>query len=142
MVSRQETARPLLTPGEVMQLPPTDEIVMVAGARRYEPRRRDISRPAVSGAHFASPEVAEVAATRSDDWSASSCPPPAFRRQSGRSFLTTARSTIRVAIQPPPRAELARTPGYVYRLDPIPTFPIGSDDDVARQRTRRSLHAP
>ena len=32
MVSRQETARPLLTPGEVMQLPPTDEIVMVAGA--------------------------------------------------------------------------------------------------------------
>ncbi|MBX3563921.1 MAG: conjugal transfer protein TraG [Sphingomonas sp.] len=31
MVSRQETARPLLTPGEVMQLPPSDEIVMVAG---------------------------------------------------------------------------------------------------------------
>lgn len=44
MVSRSETARPLLTPGEVMQLPPTDEIVMVAGlapvrakkARYYE----------------------------------------------------------------------------------------------------------
>lgn len=31
MVSRQETARPLLTPGEVMQLPSDDEIVMVAG---------------------------------------------------------------------------------------------------------------
>jgi type IV secretion system protein VirD4 len=31
MISRQETARPLLTPGEIMQLPPTDEIVMVAG---------------------------------------------------------------------------------------------------------------
>ncbi|MFC3528836.1 conjugal transfer protein TraG [Paracoccus mangrovi] len=31
MVSRQETARPLLTPGEIMQLPPTEEIVMVAG---------------------------------------------------------------------------------------------------------------
>ena len=47
MVSRQETARPLLTPGEVMQLPPADEIVMVAGlppirarkARYYEDRR-------------------------------------------------------------------------------------------------------
>ena len=47
MVSRQETARPLLTPGEVMQLPPTDEIVLVAGlppirakkARYYEDRR-------------------------------------------------------------------------------------------------------
>jgi hypothetical protein len=31
MVSRQETARPLLTPGEIMQLPPRREIVMVAG---------------------------------------------------------------------------------------------------------------
>ena len=47
MVSRQETARPLLTPGEVMQLPPTDEIVMIAGtppirakkARYYEDHR-------------------------------------------------------------------------------------------------------
>ncbi|PDS43310.1 conjugal transfer protein TraG [Rhizobium anhuiense] len=44
MVSRSETARPLLTPGEIMQLPPSDEIVMVAGtppirakkARYYE----------------------------------------------------------------------------------------------------------
>ena len=31
MVSRQETARPLLTPGEVMQLPSDDEVVMVSG---------------------------------------------------------------------------------------------------------------
>lgn len=31
MISRQETARPLLTPGEVMQLPPADELVLVAG---------------------------------------------------------------------------------------------------------------
>jgi type IV secretion system protein VirD4 len=31
MVSRQETARPLLTPGEVMQLPPNDELVLVSG---------------------------------------------------------------------------------------------------------------
>ena len=30
MVSRQETARPLLTPGEVMQLPPEDAVVMVS----------------------------------------------------------------------------------------------------------------
>jgi len=31
MVSRQETARPLLTPGEVMQLPDHQEIVMISG---------------------------------------------------------------------------------------------------------------
>ncbi|WGJ14554.1 conjugal transfer protein TraG [Methylocapsa sp. D3K7] len=47
MVSRQETARPLLTPGEVMQLPSTDELVLVSGmypilakkAQYYEDRR-------------------------------------------------------------------------------------------------------
>jgi type IV secretion system protein VirD4 len=31
MVSRQETARPLLTPGEVMQLPPDEALVQVSG---------------------------------------------------------------------------------------------------------------
>jgi type IV secretion system protein VirD4 len=31
MVSRQETARPLLTPGEVMQLPATDELILLSG---------------------------------------------------------------------------------------------------------------
>ena len=31
MVSRQETARALLTPGEVMQLPPTDELILISG---------------------------------------------------------------------------------------------------------------
>jgi type IV secretion system protein VirD4 len=47
MVSRQETARPLLTPGEVMQLPVHEQLVMVAGvppirarkARYYRDRR-------------------------------------------------------------------------------------------------------
>ncbi len=47
MVSRQETARALLTPGEVMQLPPEDELVLVSGcspirakkARYYEDRQ-------------------------------------------------------------------------------------------------------
>jgi type IV secretion system protein VirD4 len=50
MVSRQETARPLLTPGEIMQLPPNDELVLVSGmppirakkARYYEdPQLKD-----------------------------------------------------------------------------------------------------
>ena len=47
MVSRSETARQLLTPGEIMQLPPDDEIVMAAGiapirakkVRYYKDRR-------------------------------------------------------------------------------------------------------
>lgn len=39
MVSRSETARALLTPGEVMQLPPDDEIVMAAGIAPIRARK-------------------------------------------------------------------------------------------------------
>jgi type IV secretion system protein VirD4 len=67
MVSRSETARPLLTPGEVMQLPPADEIVMVAGtppirakkARYYEDARfkeRILPPPAISAPKQARPD--------------------------------------------------------------------------------------
>ena len=75
MVSRQETARPLLTPGEVMQLPPDDEVVMVSGhapiqahkIRYYQDanfKRRVISAPAlVQGRYLDAP------ARRADDWS-------------------------------------------------------------------------
>lgn len=75
MVSRQETARPLLTPGEVMQLPPDDAVVMASGhppirakkLRYYLDRnftQRVCKAPALSaGAYLDSPAV------RSDDWS-------------------------------------------------------------------------
>ncbi|MFC5584873.1 conjugal transfer protein TraG [Nitratireductor kimnyeongensis] len=73
MVSRQETARPLLTPGEIMQLPPTDEIVMVAGtppiratkARYFEDTRfqeRILTPPDLVAAPLAP-------GPSSDDWS-------------------------------------------------------------------------
>jgi len=70
MVSRSETARQLLTPGEIMQLPPSDEIVMVAGtppirakkARYYEDarfRERLLSPP----------DLKRPDKPRPDDWS-------------------------------------------------------------------------
>lgn len=74
MVSRQETARPLLTPGEVMQLPPADELVLVSGLapirarklRYYEDRNftaRVLPAPALAeGAYVDRPQA------RSDDW--------------------------------------------------------------------------
>src|SRR5579871_4908919 len=60
MVSRQEIARPLLTPGEVMQLPHEDELVLVSGcqpirakkARYYEDaelKARILPPPRLSG---------------------------------------------------------------------------------------------
>jgi len=73
MVSRQETARPLLTPGEVMQLPPTDELLLVAGvapvrakkARYYEDTRfmERVLPPPTAGTQ-------RPFAPQSDDWSA------------------------------------------------------------------------
>ncbi|MCH4559208.1 conjugal transfer protein TraG [Mesorhizobium jarvisii] len=77
MVSRQETARQLLTPGEIMQLPPTDEIVMVAGAppirakkaRYYEDVRfRDRVLPP--------PELSRSEPAHLDDWSDLPIPGP------------------------------------------------------------------
>ncbi|QFZ84747.1 IncP-type conjugal transfer protein TraG [Variovorax paradoxus] len=75
MVSRQETARPLLTPGEVMQLPPDDAVVMVSGhppikarkLRYYQDRnftRRVLAPPALATGFYT-----DRPATRPDDWS-------------------------------------------------------------------------
>jgi type IV secretion system protein VirD4 len=76
MVSRQESARALLTPGEIMTLPETDEIVMVSGhppicakkLRYYADRNftgRTLPEPAlpVGGPYPDRPR------SRSDDWS-------------------------------------------------------------------------
>ncbi len=75
MVSRQETARPLLTPGEVMQLPPDDAVVMVSGhppikakKLRYYADTNFISRvlpPPV----LTSGSYADTPTPRLDDWS-------------------------------------------------------------------------
>ncbi|MFT4177963.1 MAG: conjugal transfer protein TraG [Thermomonas sp.] len=73
MVSRQETARPLLTPGEIMQLPPSDEIVMVAGTppiratkARYFEDSRFMERILTPPDPAAGPAAANPS---SDDWS-------------------------------------------------------------------------
>jgi len=83
MVSRQETARPLLTPGEVMQLPPDDELVLVSGippiragkARYFEDRRlasRILPPPVLPNAgNSGSRHV-----IRADDWTPLSDPDP------------------------------------------------------------------
>ena len=75
MVSRQETARPLLTPGEVMQLPPSDELVLVSGihpilakkVRYYENQmlqKRILPPPSLTDL------MKKLPTARHDDWSA------------------------------------------------------------------------
>lgn len=74
MVSRQETARPLLTPGEVMQLPSTDELVLVSGVapirakklRYYEDRNftgRQVPAPTLAEGRFG-----DCPPARPNDW--------------------------------------------------------------------------
>ena len=117
MVSRSETARPLLTPGEVMQLPPADEIVMVAGtppirakkARYFEDRRFQerilpppaLAKPAAGKAgRLERPAVAAAAAARSqplpqDGTSDDEDPTGSERRRQPE--LTTARTVEKKA---------------------------------------------
>ncbi len=92
MVSRQETARPLLTPGEMMQLPSSDEIVLVSGAppvrankaRYYEDRQfnpRIIAPPPSP-----SSETPGSTAQSTDDWSGRppiATAPPAKKKRMG-----------------------------------------------------------
>ncbi len=75
MVSRQESARQLLTPGEVMQLPTDDEVVMVSGHPPVRAKKlrfysdanftpRLMPAPALSAHGYA-----DKPAARGDDWS-------------------------------------------------------------------------
>jgi type IV secretion system protein VirD4 len=87
MVSRQETARPLLTAGEVMQLPSDDELVLVSGchpirakkARYYENRElkaRILPPPKVSGPGAMAPPTDSSSPTPAVDWTGAVAPPP------------------------------------------------------------------
>lgn len=81
MVSRQETARPLLTPGEVMQLPPDEAVVMVSSVAPIKARklryyadanfkRRVLPPPALADCQYA-----DAPPLRADDWSGLAIPP-------------------------------------------------------------------
>ena len=76
MVSRQETARPLLTPGEVMQLPPDDAVVMVSGQAPIRAKKlryyadANFKRRVLAPPVLASGPYVDVPTRRADDWSA------------------------------------------------------------------------
>ena len=142
MVSRSETARPLLTPGEVMQLPPSDEIVMVAGtppiraskARYYaDPRFQERILPPA--------ELAKPKSMTQDDWSARPLPPTLLMetRQSGASSEDDDPTGSERRRQP----ELARS-AATERQEPIDDEFVDlhdeMEDDAARAaRLRRAM---
>jgi type IV secretion system protein VirD4 len=80
MVSRQETARPLLTPGEVMQLAPDESVVMVSSVAPIKAKKlryyadanfkqRVLPPPALTAGRYA-----DVPPARPDDWSGLAIP--------------------------------------------------------------------
>ena len=73
MVSRQETARALLTPGEIMQLPSDDEIILVSGAAPIRAQKVRYFGDAQLTARIHKPPNVEASAAIStagtNDWS-------------------------------------------------------------------------
>ncbi|MBH9401155.1 conjugal transfer protein TraG [Pseudomonas aeruginosa] len=152
MVSRQETARPLLTPGEVMQLPPDEAVVMVSSVapikakklRYYADgnfKRRVLPPPALAGAQYA-----DAPPLRPDDWSGLAIPPtpavPATASADGLGNLAAAGGG------PHRQPELSEAVAYAPELAaPAADLALLDDDDLplplprqldpAMQRTAR-----
>jgi type IV secretion system protein VirD4 len=75
MVSKQETARALLTPGEVMQLPPADELVLISGLAPIRAKKlryyadRNFTERVLSAPLLVDGPYHDCPAARPDDWS-------------------------------------------------------------------------
>jgi type IV secretion system protein VirD4 len=142
MVSRQETARPLLTPGEVMQLPSGDELVLVSGcppirarkARYYEdPRLTQRVLPPPQGVSHRPGQMP------SDDWSRLPAPVVRTGQEANLSTKTQvddlANSGIRREPELPKHEEIVQVQA---KASPEFTFADeDSDDDAVRARTLR-----
>ncbi|PKB14300.1 type IV secretion system protein VirD4 [Novosphingobium kunmingense] len=72
MISRSETSRPLLTQGEILQLPETDEIVMLSGAPPVRAKKaRYYADPRLQGRirKLLTPKTDRAGERPPDDWS-------------------------------------------------------------------------
>jgi len=122
MVSRSETARQLLTPGEIMQLPPAEEIVMVAGippirakkARYYEDAR-------FSERLLPSPDLKRPEGSRADDWT--SLPTPA------RPGSSDAAPSQQAEDEDPTESERRLQP-ELSRVKPVKKKPIENEFEI------------
>jgi type IV secretion system protein VirD4 len=141
MVSRQETARPLLTPGEVMQLPPGDELVLVSGVPPIHAKKaRYYEDPRLTERVLAPPAALEQNATPPlDDWSQLPVPAVSTGREacsSGKTHVDDpANGGIRREPELPQHEEIVQEP-----VKPTPEFAFGEeepDDDAVRARALR-----
>ncbi|MEO3431885.1 conjugal transfer protein TraG [Inquilinus sp. CAU 1745] len=139
MVSRQETARPLLTPGEMMQLPSADEIVLVSGAppirakkaRYYEDRQ--LKARILAPPKPASSQASSDVAASTDDWSAR--PPiaaPAPPRKESAAEAVDGDGGVRREPALPEHEDIAPEPSPVR--EEFAALDDDADDDAGRAR--------
>lgn len=143
MVSRQETARPLLTAGEVMQLPPCDELVLVSGtppilakkARYFKDRRfamRLLPPPTAASLH----DAAGISSlTLPTDWTTL----PLHDATSAGSFAKQcdgANSGIRRVPEPPEHEAITREAPVV-----LPEFTLLDDERIQKTNRTALQHA-
>ncbi|MHC5350960.1 conjugal transfer protein TraG [Metapseudomonas furukawaii] len=89
MVSRQETARPLLTPGEVMQLPTDESVVMLSGHAPIRAKKlryftdTNFQRRVLPAPLLGPGRYADAPAARPDDWSGLAVPSAIDAPQTG-----------------------------------------------------------
>jgi len=149
MVSRSETARQLLTPGEIMQLPPDDEIVMVAGTPPIRAKKaRYYTDPRLMERVLPPPDPATIAVSaRPDGWSALKPLKPdaelvAAPEPTAKDDEDKANSSLRREPELPDHVEIVHE-----KKEPEPENEfrhlLGDDqEDIARQRQamRRQMH--
>ncbi|GGC04719.1 conjugal transfer protein TraG [Novosphingobium endophyticum] len=137
MVSRQETARALLTPGEVMQLPASEELVLVSGMAPIRAKKlRYFEDEAFSGRVLPPPGLdpegcRDLPPARPDDWAKQ---------------VAHADERLQAQEGEPESAETggpeqAREPGHEIETPPaeaeVTTDPLGmgaEDDDIAAEQ--------
>jgi type IV secretion system protein VirD4 len=136
MVSRQETARPLLTPGEVMQLPHADELVLVSGCNPIRAKKaRYFEDPEMKARILPPPKLfppgtataLDVTVATAGDWEGAVVGIPTVS-----STEDPANAGIRREPELPEHEEIvpeARKP--VHEFDPMEDE---TDDEVQRQR--------
>ncbi|MFP8911658.1 conjugal transfer protein TraG, partial [Pseudomonas aeruginosa] len=150
MVSRQETARPLLTPGEVMQLPPDDAVVMVSSMAPIKARKlryyadANFKQRVLPPPELADGRYADAPPLRPDDWSGLAIPavPAAPAADAAEGFRASADDggprrqpelTEAVAYDPELAAPAADL-GLLDDDDDLP-LPLPRQLDPAMQRT-------
>ena len=141
MVSRSETARQLLTPGEIMQLPPDDEIVMLSGLPPIRAKKtRYYTDPALQRRVLPPPEFRSSAdgAAHYEDWT--SLPKPELLFMDGEELIEEELADSDGAIRRNP--ELSDHDAVISKPEPKSEFtfddsePESEESAVQRQAFR------